>query len=46
MFDGLDNFQAYMESPEREELLSVLEEIKEYAIDGEIYSGNRVHDDF
>eukprot|EP00944_MAST-04C_sp_MAST-4C-sp1_P006030 g6030.t1 len=46
VFDGLDNFQAYMESPEREELLSVLEEIKEYAIDGEIYSGNRVHDDF
>ena len=46
VFDGLDNFQAYMESPKREELVSVLEEIKKFAVDGEIYSGNRVHEDF
>lgn len=46
VFDGLDNFKAYMESSQREELLSVLEEMKKFAVDGEIYSGNRVHDEF
>jgi antibiotic biosynthesis monooxygenase (ABM) superfamily enzyme len=46
VFDGLDNFKAYMDSPKREDMLSVLEEVRKFAIDGEIYTGNRVHDDF
>eukprot|EP00943_MAST-04B_sp_MAST-4B-sp1_P000155 g155.t1 len=46
VFDGLDNFKAYMDSPKREDMLSVLEEVREFAVDGEIYTGNRVHEDF
>ena len=46
VFDGLDNFKAYMDSPKREDMLTVLEEVRKFAVDGEIYTGNRVHDDF
>ena len=46
VFDGLDNFKAYMDSPKREDMLHVLEEVREFAVDSEIYTGNRVHEDF
>jgi antibiotic biosynthesis monooxygenase (ABM) superfamily enzyme len=47
VFDGLENFKSYMESDKREELIaSHMGEIEKFAVDGNVYSGNRVHDNF
>ena len=46
VFDGLENFKSFMESDKREELAAThMEEITKFAVDGKVYSGNRVHDE-
>ena len=45
VFDGLDNFKAYMESDFRADRLKVMPEMEAFAT-GEVYSGNRVYDNF
>ena len=47
VFDGLDNFKSFMDSDKREESIAKnVENIEKLAVDGKVYSGNRVHDNF
>ena len=47
VFDGFDNFKSFMESDKREESIAKsMESIEKLAVDSNVYSGNRVHDNF